>query len=616
MAGQQMPRRKMLSQRKPTKVLKKHKTIVKYDRRDCELTAHQQSWARSLAVSLSGWRKRQAFLKAQLEAHVNAESARVAEEATLQATLQAQEDERRAQSVILTAEADARFARDAAAYRRRAIEIYQSNIEDETEEERDDEEYMHDYITKLCKYGSSTKRRKVQDIEDDDRDESDTENPDVMSSAKTYPTPIFPSATNVDWRVKAQNGIAKKKLTIDKGWSAVTWNQKSNVHERLLLLESDGFGISQLQDRKASSEEITAIILERAAVQQRPDNTASLPVQTHEEGKPVADRQASPPQPPTNASPISDHQNAPAPMPQSATPPIPEDDTQPFCFDEPYQPRASPRLKRKRDCHSDDEDSEDTAAISSYPPLKKRNIVFHTVDALRLQALQEIKRKVLRCVFRPARSICQEPSPCSKIIFSAEALSSSRKEKHTTSILDYLYAQHASMSSPDEPLSIPLTGYSNIMAELRFLTDTSSATETSMTIIDPDFVDEELNSTAVFQSETEDSSPHKQVTTEDFYRKKSRITISKDEQNRQVFRGDALTLAELFKVLQQRELSYRVDWEWDGLRLIPSSALLWSLGPETLDTLLNIEHRLRQCAGAGGAEICIQKLGSERAGFS
>ncbi|KAJ4340763.1 hypothetical protein N0V95_007405 [Ascochyta clinopodiicola] len=605
MAGRQTPSRNILSPKKPSKILKKRKTVVEYNRRDCELTAHQQSWARSLAVSLSGWRARQAFLKAQHEAFVEAEAARAAEEATLQATLQAREDRRRAQLEILQATSGSRSARDAVAYRKGTSHIHEANIGNMTEEELADEEYMHDYVT-----------WNDQDDEDDDGVETDTESAEILSPvtaspAQTHSTPVAPPARSVDWRVRARNGITKKKLTISKGWSAFTWNQKANVHERLLLLENDGYDIANIKDRKASSEEITAIILERVAAQQQSDDDSS---QTNEEGELDSDGEASSPRPPTDASPLLVHQDEPAPMPRPPVLPILEDDTQPFCFNEPYHPHASSRLKRKRDSNSDDEDLEVTAVTGSYHTRKKHNTVLHTVESLRLQALQEIKRKVLRRVFRPARSICQEPSPFSKVIFSAEALLSDHQEEQATCTLDYLYPKQTTSILPDEPLSIPLAGYSNIMAELRFLTDTSNVTETSMPIVDPDFEEEELDTPAMFQSEAEDNSPHSPVTIETFYYKKSRITISEDDQNRHVFQGDALTLAELFKVLRQQELFHRVDWEWDGMRLIPSSGLLWSLGPQTQDTLLEVERRLRQYAGVGGAEIYIQREGGERAG--
>ncbi|KAF9694725.1 hypothetical protein EKO04_007651 [Ascochyta lentis] len=614
MAGQQTLPRKKLSPKSPSRVLKKRKTFVAYNRRDCELTAHQQSWARSLAVSLSGWRKRQAFLQAQLEAHLKNEAEREAQEAVRKAALQAEEGERRAQTAKLQAEAAEKFARDAAAYQKRASEIHQANMEDGIEEETVDED-MHAY----------TKKR------------SDVESPNLASPADIHPTPVVQPAVKVDWRIKAQMGIEKKKLTVDKGWSALTWNQKSNVHERLLLLESGGYDITELQDRKASSEEITAIILELAAAQQKSDSTSNEPIQKSEEVKMLPDERSSSPviphssvdeptsspakspdpssaknsQPAIEDSPISSPQKALESIIQSDIPPIIEEDTQPFCFDEPYHPRASPPLKRKRDYHSDAQDLEDTAAIGSYPARKKRNMVFCTEDTLRLQALQEIKRKVFRRVFRPTRSICQKPSPFSKVVFPADASRDNRQAmQNAISILDYLYTKQPVTPSPDEPLSIPLTGYHKLMAELRFLTSTNSAAETNMTIIDPDFDDEEPDKIDTSQSEA----GAKDLEAEDFYREKSRIIIFKDEQGCQVFQGDTLTLAKLFQVLQQQELFHHVVWEWDGLRLSPSSNLRWSLGPETQNTLLRIVHHLRQYAETGGAEIWVHKVDNGRAG--
>jgi hypothetical protein len=60
-------------------------------------------------------------------------------------------------------------------------------------------------------------------------------------------------------------GIKKKNLTLDRGWSTVTWTQKSNRFERLKLLKDDGVDITSLKGGKLSSADITRAVLARAA---------------------------------------------------------------------------------------------------------------------------------------------------------------------------------------------------------------------------------------------------------------------------------------------------------------------------------------------------------------
>lgn len=296
--------------------------------------------------------------------------------------------------------------------------------------------------------------------------------------------------------------------------------------------------------------------------------------------------------------------------------PMIEEDIQPFCLDKLYQPQKSAPLKRKRDQYIDPTDSEDTIA-ESHPVAKKRNINTQTEEELRLQALQEIKRRVLRRIFRPARSILRTPRT-SKIFFSTNNTVISRDHKlKSISSLDYLYGKQAINPTSEQSLHIKLEGYINMMTELHFLTDTigeadtsneadsSNEADTKMIIADPDEEDGRAAHAMATESEVAEEKSLLPKDRADSRAQKSRIVIFKDEQGRQTFQGDTLTLAELFNVLQDQELLHHVDWEWDGLRLRPSNGLLWSFSPETQNSLLELEHRLRRVAHLGDMEICV-----------
>ncbi|KAF2627182.1 hypothetical protein BU25DRAFT_458977 [Macroventuria anomochaeta] len=557
MTGKQISLRKKLWPKSPSKINKKRKTFVPYNSRDHKLTGHQESWARSLTMSLSGWRTRQKFLKSQLEAHLKTEAERD----------------------VLNAQDTARYV---------ALQIQKGELDAKLQAEA-----AQEYAQKAAVWA------------------------DVPSPPKAQPAPIVQPAPVVDWRVKAHNGIIKKKLLITKRWSAVTWNQKSNVQERLLLLEDDGFDIKGLQDRKATSEEITAIILERAAAQQQPSITNDTLMQQPEESEkqqegsqdsslvwldPVLKQSTS--SPAVSASPSPKHapslrsqpttddpaaplrQPVPVSGPQPAIPPVIEDNAQPFYFDEPYQPRASPRLKRKYD-RGIEQGLEDAAG--SCLAFKKRKVEDLTEDGLRLQALQEIKRKALRRVFRPARSICRKSTPLSRVVFSAEIAPINCTEKPSITTLDYLYAKRAKEQTSNGLLRVSSHGFEHMMGELRFLTDTSNLADTDISIYDPDF-DEEPTYGSISAEDRIKQNLRK------LQRQKSRIAISKDERGCLVVQGETRTLAELFKVLGEQGLYHTVDWKWDGLRLSPSSSIPWSLSPETQSTLMEAESRLRRYA--------------------
>ncbi|KAF1350584.1 hypothetical protein EJ07DRAFT_159513 [Lizonia empirigonia] len=628
MDGQQTPPRKILSPLRPTKIVKKGTTTVPFNRRDAGLTKDQQLWARSLTSSLSGWRTRRLLLKSQLEAHVKIEAERKAQETARKAAVKAEEDELRAK---LQAEAALRFARKAAAWEKKAFEMNQAGTESDTEKELDDEQYMYNHDTQSFSPGSFIDPEDEQVINDTDRNAQNDGALNLPTPPTMQPAPSTPNVAVVDWRIKARSGITKKRLTIGKGWSALTWNQKSNVLERLLLLEDDGYDINELQNRKASSEEITAIILERAAAQQRPGNVSPTPMQhcgdsvallmggqasspaalplTHEQSSPSpAASQNNPPFtqdiPPEKSLPAPSGQHGALQEVQPAMTPMIEEDVQPFCLDKLYQPQVSAPLKRKRDQYIDPTDSEDTVA-ESHPVAKKRNINIQTEEELRLQALQEIKRRVLRRIFRPARSILRT-SRTSNIVFSTNNTRISRDHKlRSISSLDYLYGKQAITTTSDQALHIKLKGYINMIAELHFLNDTSGEADTKMTIADPDEEDGAPAHAIAIESEVVDENPLMPKDREDSRTQRSRIVIFKDEQGRQTFQGDTLTLAELFNALQDQELLHRVDWEWDGLRLKSSNGLLWSLSPETQNSLLELERRLKRAAHIGDVEICV-----------
>lgn len=613
--------RKKLLPKSPSKVLKKCKTFVTYSRRDYGLTNDQQLWARSLALSLSGWRDRQTFLKAQLEGHIKDKDYREAREVSQKAALKVQKDKRQTELAKQQAKVLKKHTKQTAG-------AYQDNVDSTTENELYDEENGCDYVSELEDVATSAEeeRPNFEDMyglafESKSVVSSGAEHPRNPSITTFQPTANLrlqsnvPAGAVVDWRVKAHNGITKKKLSMGKRWSAVTWNQKSNVHERLLLLEYDGFDISELQNHKIGSEEITAIILERISAHQMPQKVEmsaqkterpdSLPEECQDfAGLRQSDIITS--TSPKNRRRLKAQSSAklfPTPFSQVALvstsqyemTSTTEEGIAPFTLDNSYQPRPSPRLKRKRDFGDSDE-----SAAASPPAFKKRKIKIVTKDELQPNALQEIKRKVLRRIFRPVRSVCRKPSASSRVIFSKNQAHTNQRAGKSISTLDYLYTRQPIATSIGESLVISSQGYDNMIAEIRFLTNTSAEKDDGISIYNPDY-----------DGVPSHMGNRTQKSMENFFHQKSCIMISKDQQGHPVFQGDTLTLAELLKVLRERELLHRVDWKWEGIHLCPSSSSLWSLSPETQNALAEVERRLRQHARTGGLEIVINRVEKE-----
>jgi hypothetical protein len=257
----------------------------------------------------------------------------------------------------------------------------------------------------------------------------------LTTEAPPSPSPAPPPAPApvVDWRVKARLGVEKKKLSIMTEWSVLTWKQKSNINERYIVLEDDGVNIEPLRERKATSDEVTAMILARAAAYEHARTATDLPSFTPINGVQTGPRSV-------NASVGS--------APES---PVDEDadTTQPFSLTEPYRPQPSHARKRKRG-HEEDTSN------------KKKKVEKKISDkVLTAQTLEEMKQKRLRGVFRPARSVPRKAASISRVVFVLLGLGG-------------------------HEVSISKRGFAHVMNELRFLAN-ADGVGGEVTLNDPDF---------------------------------------------------------------------------------------------------------------------------------
>lgn len=694
MAQQREPQRRKLQPRKQVRghIQRTRISTPPKQGREDQLTANQQAWAHAFTVSLSGWCSRQKFYKDHLEADVKAEreaevkGAAYDAERLAQRESDVQEDFERRASQLAEEEEEKAEAWSHKAWqmhnagrgvRKLKHEYYGWNPEEE--------EYPRDLETERILARAKAKRMAERRAEllaagenpddayntdtDSDLDNSDSEGSaasrDIYISSESsrslssslsstnsasqsppQSVPVVERAPAVDWREKARAGVIKKKLSVAKTWSSITWNQKSNIHERLLVLEDDGYDISELVDAKTGSDRITNIILARAAG----DRSSGLQIgQSSSNPRPSSILQGESQilpldrldaallgpylgptgeNSPRGSSSVSPSGSPPVYLPRSAvlsgqrSAKQPEDDTQPFSFDEPYYAQPSRPRKRKRNDH-DDAEIENELSLSA-PVQKKRKVQWITRDDLTAQALQIIKRTVLVDVFRSAREVGRKSLPLSRIMFTAETLlADAGAQRPQRSSMSYSYPKTSRCksiksvsttddgspaSSMDEPedsrnssasrsYDISKCAIKNIVAELRHLTDIGEG-ETMIHIYDPDY-DEDLSYTPG------KSEQRIRRNVRMMQRQASRITVTVDTEGQTIFQGDAIILAKLLKALRTRELLHYAGWEWDGLCLQRSSEPAWYLSPQTQDSFVDVERRLEHRPRMGGVEIVV-----------
>ncbi|KAJ4990534.1 hypothetical protein SVAN01_03981 [Stagonosporopsis vannaccii] len=268
------PRKPQSRKRSDAKPVGQRKTQITYNRRDYRLTDEQQAWARSLTVSLSGCAARRKFL-ADLQAQRDAEIRHgespdpMPSQVSLSRPARAPED-------------SAVRARNAAAWARKAQLMHEAGggkervIGWDCVQERYVREDASDVEIAAEKAGTRTRTRKGtkcsagerssrHDSATTDHGSEGSHHDDGPRITITIPDPVPPSPPppSLDWRAKARLGVARKKLSLAREWSALTWTQKSSVHERLLLLEQDGLDVSELLGTKAGSNKVTALLLRR-----------------------------------------------------------------------------------------------------------------------------------------------------------------------------------------------------------------------------------------------------------------------------------------------------------------------------------------------------------------
>jgi hypothetical protein len=350
------------------------------------------------------------------------------------------------------------------------------------------------------------------------------------------PTPPPAPAPVVDWRVKARLGVEKKKLSIMTEWSVLTWKQKSNINERYIVLEDDGVNIEPLRERKATSDEVTAMILARAAAYEHARTATDLPRFTPANG-PEGRLQLG-----LQAADLRIVQASVGANPES---PVDEDEdtTQPFSLTEPYRPQPSHVRKRKRE-HEDDTSNK-----------KKKVEKKVSEDVLAAQTLEEMKQKRLRGVFRPARSAPGETDSISRVVFVLLG-----------------FGGHG--------VSLSKRGFDHVMNELRFLANADGAGG-EVTLNDPDF-DPESSGDLSGTGDGNDAM--------------AGVTVTKQKLVYTVVQGETQVLAGLFEMLGEETLLHRTGWEWDGLRLQAAGGFIWTLSAETQGVMRDIEEMLRDGA--------------------
>jgi hypothetical protein len=400
-----------------------------------------------------------------------------------------------------------------------------------------------------------------------------------------------------NWEVRASKGITDKKLSLDRQWEEKSWNNKSNVNERLKLLKDDGYDIAMLQAPNVSSKQITEAVLAWIKVRSTKKAIAGVPPSSDAQKETAAPTPASVPRE-DSAAPTSSSQapedNAASEIPGDSFP------------NHPLTVRlAALPAKRKRTYDgkfaavsgAEDKQRDNTLATSAIEEvdehyrrvkccttdLRKNKVYTDSVLSSITQSEQNIatwtdlKKKARNDIFRRARAArLNRPA--------ARPLLSSR-------IIVAFPAQAAKVEVPGD-VELSSRGYEVVMRELRALSDTPGVYNEMMEISDPESVP--VIAARVMQELSMD--PAKCVVNQQALDGADKIRVSTSTKHRTIIEGNAHNLAGLCSRLAGNGLIHmeKDNFDMAGNRLPEDETPGPSeLSYETCGVLGNVEGQLK-----------------------
>jgi hypothetical protein len=418
------------------------------------------------------------------------------------------------------------------------------------------------------------RKRKLKDPQASEATESeDTKFLSSQNPLEPQPVPFLQKhpACGPDWRSRAEARLKRARISLEKEWSSKTWLNKTNVPERLFLLEADGFDITPLQRSSISSAQVTEAVMSRIEERKelgkfpnRADSRRSQE-QTH----------------PTGAI---------QPPAESVTCHVTLAETEiEHLFDElEYRPRVSVDQKRKRG--KEEASNNDLIAVPrlcederSEGRLRKKIRVQTPKEvgsAIDEQSLVLFKKNVIRQIFAHTQS----PSLVSH-------------ETPLVSINIHLalpQGEHKDLYDRFGPtlLRISSRGYEIVMNEMKFLADDRPERTQcdDFSISDPDFEEQRTLVHGFSEITVTEASDDRHPRVISGLRRRIHVRTT-DTQC--IIAGDTPSIEGLLKRLQVNDLLHTSEWVFDGLTVVPDSNITWSLSSETQCLLAKIRQRLQ-----------------------
>jgi hypothetical protein len=378
-------------------------------------------------------------------------------------------------------------------------------------------------------------------------------------------------ACGPDWRIRAEARLRRARISLDKEWSSKTWSNKTNVPERLFLLEADGFDITPLQRSSISSAQVTEAVMSR--IEERKE-LGKFPNRADSQRSQEQTRPTGAIQPPAES--VTYHL------------PLAEAEIE-YLFDElEYRPRVSVDRKRKRGKGATS--NNDLAAAPS--PFQDGKSEGRLRKKIRVQTPKEAELAI-----HDQSLVLFRKNVIRQIFAHSQSPSSDSHETPLVSINIHLslpQGEHKELYDRFGPnlLRISSRGYESVMNEMKFLADgrPERAHCDDFSISDPDYEGQRTlvhGFSEITVTETSDDR-HPRVISG----RRRRIYVRTTD-TECIIAGDAPPIEGLLKRLQENDLLHTSEWVFDGLTLVPESNITWSLSSETQCLLAEIRQRLQ-----------------------
>jgi hypothetical protein len=417
------------------------------------------------------------------------------------------------------------------------------------------------------------RKRKLKGLQASEATES--EDTGLLSSQ----SPLGPQSVHIlqkhlacgpDWRTRAEARLRRARISLDKEWSSKTWSNKTNVPERLFLLEADGFDITPLQRNSISSAQVTEAVMsrieERKELGKFPNRADSQ--RSQEQTHPTGDIQ-----PPAKS--VTCHVQ------------LAEKEIE-YLFDEvEYRPRVSVDRKRKRG----KEEASNNDPVAASRPCENEKSEGRLRKKIRVQTPKEMESAI-----HEQSLVLFRKNVIRQIFEHTQSPSSDSHETPLASINIHLslpQGEYKDLYDGFGPnLSISSRGYESVMNEMKFLADgrPERAHCDGFSISDPDFEEQRTlvhGFSEITVTETSDDRHPRAVSG-----LRRRIHVRTTDTDC-IITGDAPSIDGLLKRLQEHDLLHTSEWVFDGLTVVSESNITWSLSNETQALLAEIRHRFQ-----------------------